>query len=323
MDFLIVACGLGLAIFGAQLLVKGGVAIAQKFNISTLIIGIIVVGFGSSTPELTVNISSALNGKTDLALGNILGSNLFNICVIVGIVSLMSPLLVNKQSAEKDLPMSFISALMVGVCGNELYIDHINYHELMPSHGIIFLCFFSIFMYYTIRSATGSSEVEATEPSAEDTATSNLSLPKAVIFIAIGLMGLVYGGDLIVKGAEAVAKSLGISERVIGLMIVGPGTSFPELIASIVAALNKNADMVIGNVLGSNIFNIFLILGLTTFIQPVPLDLSLNYVVVINIAVVLFLSLAVWLNPRRMVNRVIGILLLIIYLAYIVHSLGV
>ena len=137
MDFLIVVCGLGLAIFGAQLLVKGGVAIAQKFNISTLIIGIIVVGFGSSTPELTVNISSALNGKTDLALGNVLGSNLFNICVIIGIVALMSPFIVNKQSAEKDLPMCLISALMVGVCGNELYIDHINYHELFPSHEII------------------------------------------------------------------------------------------------------------------------------------------------------------------------------------------
>ena len=328
MEFLIVACGLGLAIFGAQLLVKGGVAIAEKFNIPTLIIGIIVVGFGSSTPELTVNISSALNGKTDLALGNVLGSNLFNICVIVGIVSLMSPFVVNKQSAEKDLPMCFISALMVGVCGNELYIDHINYHELMPSHGIIFLCFFSIFMYYTIRAAIGSRKVEATEPSTtepstEEVATSNLSLQKAVIFIAVGLIGLVYGGDLIVKGAEAVAKSLGISERIIGLMIVGPGTSFPELIASVVAALNKSADMVIGNVLGSNIFNIFLVLGLTTFIKPVPLDLSLNYVVVINIAVVLLLSLAVWFNPRKMINRAIGIVLLVIYVAYIVHSLGV
>ncbi len=323
MDFLIVACGLGLAILGAQLLVKGGVAIAQKFNISTLLIGIVIVGFGSSTPELTVNISSALNGKTDLALGNVLGSNLFNICVILGVVALMSPFIVNKQCAEKDLIMCFYSALLVGVCGNEIYIDHINFHELFPSHGIIFLCFFSIFMYYNIRAAIGSSKDEVTEPATDDISPSNLSPQKAVIFIAIGLMGLVYGGDLIVEGAEAVAKSIGISERVIGLTIVGPGTSLPELIASIVAARSNNADMVIGNVIGSNIFNIFLILGVTTFIKPVPLDLALNYVVIINIAVVIILSLAVWLNPRRMINRSMGVLLLAIYAAYIIHSLRV
>ena len=323
MDFFVVICGLGLAIFGAQLLVKGGVALAQKLNISTLIIGIIVVGFGSSTPELTVNISSALNGKTDLALGNVLGSNLFNICVIIGIVSLICPLLVNKQCLEKDLPMYCIAALLVGVCGNEIYIDQINYHELFPSHGIIFLCFFSIFMYYTIRSAIGGSQIQATEPAAEGISPSNLSPQKAVIFILLGLMGLVYGGDLIVEGAEAVAESLGISERVIGLMIVGPGTSLPELIASIVAARSNNADMVIGNVLGSNIFNIFLILGVTAIIKPVPLDLALNYVVVTNIAVALFLFFAVWLNRRKIVSHVVGILLLVIYLAYILHSLGV
>ena len=258
MDIILVLLGLVFAVYGAQLLVDGGSAVAKRFNIPTLVIGSTVVAFGTSMPEFTVNINSALNGNTELALGNILGSNLFNICAILGIVCLISPLAIQKDSASKDFPMCLIAALMVGVAGNQIYLDKINYHELMLSDGIVFLCFFVIFMNYIYKEAASGAAHHHAAGSSGTTIDAGEqkthSALKSIIFIVLGLVGLVFGGEFIVDGASGVAKDFGLSNRVIGLLIVGPGTSFPELIASIVAARKGSADMVIGNVLGSNIF---------------------------------------------------------------------
>jgi cation:H+ antiporter len=148
MDILFLVLGIAAALGGAQLLVAGGVSLATRLGISTLVVGAVVIGFGTSTPELAVNVSSALNGQTSLAIGNILGSNMFNICLVLGIVALITPLSISEQAQAKDLPMCTIAALMVGICGNQLYFDHINYHELQVSHGLILLVFFYIFMKY-------------------------------------------------------------------------------------------------------------------------------------------------------------------------------
>lgn len=327
MDILFVILGLAFAVYGAQLLVDGGSAVARRFNIPTLVIGSTVVAFGTSMPEFTVNMHSALSGKTDLALGNILGSNLFNICMIFGIVCLITPLAIKKDSASKDFPMCLIAAIMVGVAGNQLYLDKIKFHELMLSDGIAFLCFFAIFMYYIYNeAASGAAHQHAagagSSGSSEETGKEKTLSPlKSIIYIVLGLAGLVFGGEFIVDGATGLAKNFGLSERVIGLLIVGPGTSFPELIASIVAARKGSADMVVGNVLGSNIFNIFFTLGATSIIHPVPLDLALNVVVLVNIAVTLLLVMFAWFSRQKQMGRGIGSFLLLSYAAYIIYAL--
>ncbi len=324
MDALSTLAGLLLAVLGAKLLVDGGTAVAKRFGIPSIVIGATVVAFGTSMPELTVNVHSALGGNTDLALGNILGSNMFNIAFIVGVSALILPLTVNSDSAAKDLPMCLISAVAMGVAGNKLYFDHINCDELMPSDAILFLCFFAITLYYTYREAVGGATHKRTTHTAkidERHAAQGLSTGRAALYILVGLVGLVFGGELIVDGAQGLARGYGLSERVIGLLIVGPGTSFPELIASIVAARQGNVGMVIGNVLGSNIFNVFFTLGITSFILPVPLDLQLTMVVVANIAVTTLLVLWVTVLRRYQIGRPLGGLLLAAYAAYLVVSL--
>jgi cation:H+ antiporter len=223
--------------------------------------------------------------------------------------------------------MCLIAAIAVGVAGNQLYLDKINYHELMLSDGIIFLCFFYIFMSYIYReAASGAAHQHAAgtgnSGSREETGgEETLSPLKSIIFVVLGLAGLVFGGEFIVDGASGVAKSFGIQDRVIGLLIVGPGTSFPELIASIVAARKGSADMVLGNVLGSNIFNIFFTLGVTALILPVPLDLALNVVVLVNIAVTFFLVVFAKVSKQKQMGRGIGLFLVLSYVIYIIYTL--
>jgi len=323
-DALSTLSGLVLAVIGARLLVDGGTAIAKRFGIPSLVIGSTVVAFGTSMPEFTVNIHSAMAGSADLAMGNILGSNMFNIAFILGVAALITPIAVSRDSAAKDLPMCLIAAVAVGVAGNELYFDHINYHELLPSDGILFLCFFGITMYYTYREAAGGATHKRTTHVAkidEGHAAQGLSTGRATLYVVAGLVGLVFGGELIVDGAQGLARGFGLSERVIGLVIVGPGTSFPELIASIIAARQGNAGMVIGNVLGSNIFNVFFTLGITSLILPVPLDLALNQVVIANVAVTALLVLWVTVLRRYTIGRPLGVVLLAAYAGYLAVSL--
>ena len=322
MDILTLILGIAFAVYGAQLLVDGGVAIATRFGIPTLVIGSTVVAFGTSMPEFTVNIQSALAGKTDLALGNILGSNLFNIAAIIGIVALITPLAVSDDSRRKDFPMCLIGAVMIGVAGNQLYLDGIKYHELMLSDGLTFLLFFWIFMRYIYaEAAAGASDHHhASQKAKPEDGSGGLSMGRAGLYIALGLVGLVFGGEFIVDGATGIARSFGLSERVIGLAIVGPGTSVPELVASIVAALKKQVDMVIGNVLGSNILNVFFTLGATALIAPVPLDLSLNTVVLINIGITAALTAYVRFSGRS-IGRPVGLLLIVAYVAYLVTAI--
>jgi cation:H+ antiporter len=325
MDILTLIAGLVFAVYGAHLLVDGGSAIAKHYNIPSVVIGSTIVAFGTSMPELTVNVNSALNGNTDLALGNILGSNLFNIAAIVGIVCLMTPIKVTQDVVAKDLPMCVIAALVIGVAGNELFFDHINYHQIFMSDGLLFLFFLFIFMSYVYGEASASSAHQSQAEKNGMTGTGADARPhamfKSVLFVIVGLVGLVAGGEFIVDGASGVARSLGLAERVIGLVIVGPGTSFPELIVSVAAARRRDVGLVIGNVLGSNIINVFFTLGVTALILPIPLDLALNTVVMINIAVTALILATLMMKKDRTLGRGMGALLVLIYLGYIVSAL--
>jgi cation:H+ antiporter len=326
MDILTLLAGLVAAVYGAQFLVDGGSAIARRYNIPTIVIGSTIVAFGTSMPEFTVNINSAINGNADLALGNILGSNLFNIAAIVGIVCLLAPIKVGEDSVAKDLPMCLIAAMVVGIAGNELFFDKINYHQIFASDGLIFLFFLAIFMRYVYAEASASAAhhqnvAQTSGMSGEGADAAPHAMGKSVLYVIIGLVGLVAGGEFIVDGATGIARSLGLEERVIGLVIVGPGTSFPELIASIAAARRKDVGMVMGNVLGSNIINVFFTLGVTALIIPIPMDLALNTIVMVNIGVTALILAVVLMRKDRTLGRGMGALLLLIYLAYIVYSL--
>ena len=216
-----------LAVYSAKILVSGAISIAKRFAIPEFIIGAFIIGFGTSLPEFAVNIQAALEGNTELAIANILGSNLFNTCVTLGLLGLSGQLVINSDVRIKDAPYNLIAALMIAVCGNQLFLDHINYHQIMMSHALIFLCFFCIYVYYTLL------EVKQGAPHKQPLhkhhhqalkSDNNSSTAKAFFYIITGLIGLVLGGELIVSSAEKIAQLFGLSNRLIGLLIVGTGT---------------------------------------------------------------------------------------------------
>jgi cation:H+ antiporter len=313
-----------LAVFSAKILVSGAISIAKRFAIPEFIIGAFIIGFGTSLPEFAVNIQAALDGNTDLAIANILGSNLFNTCVTLGLLGLTGQLVINSDVKIKDAPYNLIAAFMIAICGNQLYFDHINYHQIMMSHALIFLCFFAIYVYYTLlevkQGAPHKKPLHKHHHQAmqNDNVTSNF---KPFLYVIAGLVGLVIGGELIVSSAEKIAQMLGLSNRLIGLLIVGPGTSMPELIASLVALRSKSTALILGNIIGSNIFNVFFTLGITATIQPVPLDFSLNQAVLFNVLAAALLTVTFWFVPKQKISRVTAVLLLLIYVVYTVLAI--
>jgi cation:H+ antiporter len=313
-----------LAVFSAKILVTGAINIAKRFEIPEFIIGAFIIGFGTSLPEFAVNIQAALSGNTDLAMANILGSNLFNTCVTLGLLGLSGQLVINSDVRIKDAPYNLIAALMIAVCGNQLFLDHINYHQIMMSHALIFLCFFSIYVYYTLlevkQGAPHKQPLHKHHHKAIQSDNTHSSF-KAFLYVIAGLVGLVLGGELIVNSAEKIAQLLGLSNRLIGLLIVGPGTSVPELIASLVALRTKSTALILGNIIGSNIFNVFFTLGLTATIQPVPLDFALNQAVLFNVLAALLLAVTFWLVPKEKISRMTAFLLLLIYSTYTILSI--
>ncbi len=308
-----------LAVFSAKILVTGAISIAKRFAIPEFIIGAFIIGFGTSLPEFAVNIQAALDGNTDLAIANILGSNLFNTCVTLGLLGLSGQLVINNNVKIKDAPYNLIAALMIAVCGNQLFLDHINYHQIMLSHALIFICFFCIYVYYTLlevkQGAPHKQPLHKPHHQAMQSDDAMHTL-KSFGYVIAGLVGLVLGGELIVSSAEKIAQLLGLSNRLIGLLIVGPGTSMPELIASLVALRTKSTALILGNIIGSNIFNVFFTLGITATIQPVPLDFSLNQAVLFNVLAAALLTITFWLVPKEKISRVTAVLLLLIYSVY-------
>jgi len=302
--------GLALAIVGGNLLISGATTIARRFNLSDLLIGATVVAFGTSMPELTVNLFSVAANNTDLAIANVLGSNIFNILVILGITALIAPLIVQDSTFKKDIPFSLMAVILVGACGNEALIDGLNFSALTRSDGIVFISFFIIFLYYSFSAnpPVGNVDTPADEP--------RRSAPQAVAWIVVGLVGLFFGGEWIVNGATVVAAAMGMDAHSIGIIIIGPGTSFPELISSIVAARRGHMDMAVGNVVGSNIFNIFLVLGLSAIIRPLPLSFELNLSIMATaLSSILLLVFAFIIKGRRITNAE-GVCFIASYVGY-------
>lgn len=313
--------GFILLIKGADWLVEGSSSLARRLGVSDLMIGLTVVSFGTSAPELVVNIIASFQGSASIAIGNIVGSNISNTLLILGATALVAPLAVQKSTVLKEIPFTLLAAVALLVMANDTLVDGYPASELGRGDGLIFLGFFAIFLYYTFGIRHNGHEKKS---------KASMPLLRAWFLFAVGLAGLVLGGKLAVSGAQTIALQLGISEALVGLTVVALGTSLPELAASIVAAKKGKTDIAVGNIVGSNIFNIFWILGLSAVIKPLPFQPGLNIdlgVVAASTVLLFFLihnggmhkRILLWWRQERdyILNRFEGGVLFLGYFAYL------
>lgn len=315
LEFLLLLVGFAILIKGADFLVNGSSSVAKKFNISNLAIGLTVVAFGTSTPELLVNIMSSVKGYNDAAFGNVIGSNIFNLLFILGIAGVIYPLVVHRNTVSYEVPLSLLAAVVLFVLVNDTMIFGAEENVLSRLDAFILLVFFGGFMYYITRTMKDA-------PADDGGSVKIYSTGMSVLFIALGLAMLVGGGHLVVESAVAIAKEYGLSEKLIGLTILAAGTSLPELATSAVAAYRKNTDIAIGNVVGSNIFNVFFILGITGIIHPTPYNVALNFdMYILGAATVMLMIFMFTLNQRKL-DRWEALLMLLAYIAYTIVLVG-
>lgn len=299
--------GLILLVLGGEGLVRGSSALAARFGVTPLLIGLTIVAFGTSSPELVVSLQAALKGNSDISLGNIIGSNIGNIGLILGISALIMPLKVQVQIIRKEIPfMILISVLIAALI---LTVDSFSF-----VHGLIFFLMLITYIFFAIKN---SKKEVITEEIIEEYTPQKLNAVLSIVFIIAGLAGLIFGSDLFVKGAVEVAKIFGISDLVIGLTIVAVGTSLPELVTSVIAAIKKETDIAIGNIVGSNIFNILGILGITGMVK----EINLNSITYADLGI--FLLFAVVILPlsrtKFVLQRWEGALLLTVYAGYVAY----
>ena len=315
MTYLLFIAGFFFLIKGADMLVDGAVSVAKKFKISTIVIGLTIVAFGTSAPEFVVNIFASAQGNTEIAIGNILGSNIANILLILGVSSIIYPLLTKSNTVWKEIPLGLLAAILLGVLANDALIDGGIFSGLTRIDGIVLLSFFIIFLYYTF----GISKIKER---AIDIDIKQLNYFKSVLFIIIGLLGLSLGGKWIVDGAVEIARFFNVRQSLIGLTIVAIGTSLPELATSATAAYKKQTDIAIGNIVGSNIFNIFWILGFSALVRPLPFSRNSDLDIIMTILASALLFIIMFIGKRHTIERWQGIMMVIIYIGYIAFLIG-
>ena len=309
--YILFIIGFFLLIKGADFLVDGSASIAKKLKISGIVIGLTIVAFGTSAPEFIVNIFASAQGNTEIAIGNILGSNIANILLILGISAIIYPITAKKNTVLKEIPLSLLAAVVLGLMANDIIIDGADFSGITKIDGFILLSFFIIFLYYTFGITKSDKDIVEEE-------IKIFSHFKSVIFIILGLAGLAIGGKWIVDGAVQIAEFFNISQSLIGLTIVAVGTSLPELATSAVAAYKKQSDIAIGNVVGSNIFNIFWILGVSAVIRPLPFNTSSNGDITMTIFASIVLFLVMFIGKKRVIERWQVVFMVTTYASYIV-----
>lgn len=322
MNILFLIGGLILILLGANGLTDGAASVAKRFNIPSIVIGLTIVAFGTSAPELTVSVSSALKGSADIAIGNVVGSNIFNTLMIVGCTALVAPIVITRNTLRKEIPLCILASIVLLICANDIFLNNASSNILDRVDGLLLLCFFAIFMGYTFAIASPAKPVVAegiaTELPVEEGEIKILPWWKSIVFILGGLGALIYGGQLFVNGATGIARGLGVSESIIGLTLVAGGTSLPELATSIVAALKKNPEIAIGNVIGSNLFNIFFVLGCTASITPLSLNGINNFDLFSLVGSCILLWFFGLFFAKRTITRLEGSILILCYIAYTV-----
>ncbi|MBN9647700.1 calcium/sodium antiporter [Terrisporobacter glycolicus] len=310
MTYIILLIGFLLLIKGADFFVEGSSSIAKKFNIPSLIIGLTIVAFGTSAPEAAVSITAAIRGQNEMAIANVVGSNIFNILFVVGVTAMIKPIYVQKSTILKEFPFLLLSSIVLAILAYDVWFQGYNENILTRADGLIFIALFIIFIYYLIDMAINSND----ETSEENYKVMPLS--KSILLSIGGLLGIIIGGNFVVNSASDIAMSLGMSENLVGLTIVAIGTSLPELATSIVAAKKGESDIAIGNAVGSNIFNILFVLGVSSCISNVPVQAEAYtdmFVMIVSTIIVYVLAIS-----NRKINKVEGMIISLLYIAYFV-----
>lgn len=302
--------GLAILILGAESLVRGSASLAKKMGISPIVIGLTVVAFGTSAPELIVNIYSALRGASDIAIGNIVGSNICNILLISGICACIRQLKVKSNTVWKEIPFALLAMVLVFTMGNDVFFDQTNLNSITRTDGFSLISIFAIFLFYTYAISKTSGEPEK---------VNSYSYPLSIIMTLSGLALLFFGGKLLVDNAVILAKLAGLSEALIGLTIVAVGTSLPELATSVIATIHRHDDIAIGNIVGSNIFNVFWILGLTSTMLQLPFNPTTNIDVGVGLIATLILFIAMFVGSKHKIDRWQGATFLSLYAVYIIY----
>jgi len=305
---LFILFGLVILVSGAEFLVKGASSLAKKLGISQLVIGLTIVAFGTSAPELIVNIISALKGSSDIATGNIVGSNIANIFLILGISACIAPLSIKNSTAWKEIPFALLAMILVFTMGNDSMFDGSNFNAITRTDGFSLMAVFAIFMVYIFHIAKSGKP---------DGNIKIYSMPLSIIMTIGGLVALFGGGELFVEGAIKLARIAGLSESLIGLTIVAVGTSLPELATSIVATIHKRYDIAVGNIVGSCIFNIFWILGLTSTMLQLPFNPNTNLDVMVGILASFLLFVFVFIGKKYKIDKWQGVIFVASYVGYV------
>ena len=314
-SFILLIVGLVLILLGADALVNGASAVARKYGISEFVVGLTIVGIGTSAPELIVSAISAINGSSDIAIGNVVGSNISNVFMILGITAIIAPISLTKSNLKYDLPIALGVSLLLFVLAYDSIFLGKEFNVISRWDGLILIAMFVLFMIYSFKSSASGDQ---NEESAESE-NGKVNIVKSVLLIVCGLVGLVLGGRLFVNSGSDIARGFGVSDAFIGITVMAVGTSLPELAASVNAAIKKKGQMALGNVIGSNIFNILLILGTSSIIRP----LTLGGITMIDMGMMILTTVMIMLSAllisKKEIKRGVGALFFMIYVAYIVY----
>ncbi|MFD1030226.1 calcium/sodium antiporter [Metaplanococcus flavidus] len=312
MTYLFLLIGFALLIKGADYFVEGASKIAQSLRVSPLLIGLTIVAFGTSAPEASVSFIAAFEGNSDVAVGNVVGSNIFNITFILGVTALVFPLLVQNETIRKEIPFALLGAVALLLLISDIQLQSSDSIIISRTEGIMLLLFFAVFLYYVFEVAR-KDRLNIEENPAD---IENTSKMKNTFLTIGGLAAIVFGGNLVVENSIQIALSLGMSETLVGLTIVAVGTSLPELVTSITAALKKQVEIALGNIIGSNIFNIFFILGTSAAIHPLTVDSK----IFMDVWLMIFVTILVMVLARTQykISRIEGTVLAVIYIIYVV-----
>lgn len=317
MAILLLIIGFIFLIKGADVFVEGASSIAKKFNVPPMLIGLTIVAMGTSAPEAAVSITSSIAGQNDMSIANVVGSNFFNILMVLGVSALISKLPVEKDTIKKDTPFLILVSFLLLILGLNGKLDRLD--------GVIFLAVFALFLFNMIKTSIGNNTISNDSPSGElaiaiETETQKpISMPKTIILCILGAIGIVIGGDLVVDSATKIATSFGMSDNLVGLTIVACGTSLPEFVTSIIAVKKGETEIAIGNVIGSNLFNILLVLGLAALINPMTLS-SVALVDILFMTVITIL-LYVFMKKENSLVKSHGILFIVLYALYMVYTI--
>jgi len=310
LNLLLLLVGFIPLIYGANVLVDSASSLAKKLNVPNMVIGLTIVAFGTSAPELTINIIASLKGESDIALGNIIGSNIFNVAGIAGLAAIIYPIAIKPKTAWIEIPLGFLAALVVILTAGDIFLNGDKVSVINRTDGILFLLFFCIFLAYIINYTLST-------PNEDEAPVKQRSVWLSIILIIAGLALLILGGKIVVMFAVKFAQQIGLSERIIALTIVAIGTSLPELAIFLIGARKKSIDIAMGNIVGSSIFNIFFILGISAIINPVYVQEKSYFDMFVNLFISILLFVFVFTGKGRVIDKKEGIIFVTLYVGYI------